>query len=223
MSDIVQKSFLRSISLALLALGMTLMAQAQTPGAAPVKPKRFAQITMDNVPPESKALAAEIVTISSIGLAGPYNVMLRSPVFADRMKRLLDYLRFNNSLPKKLSEFAILIQGRLWTSQVEWHAHYPLALKAGLPASVADDLKANIRPRNMAPDEDVVYDVCMTMSTRHEISDELFYWAKALLGEQQLVDLVAISGTYVTVAMLLSLGEESIPADKPLPFPEKGR
>ena len=223
MPDIVQKSFLRSISLALLALGMTLMAQAQTPGAAPVKPKRFAQITMDNVPPESKALAAEIVTISSIGLAGPYNVMLRSPVFADRMKRLLDYLRFNNSLPKKLSEFAILIQGRLWTSQVEWHAHYPLALKAGLPASVADDLKANIRPRNMAPDEDVVYDVCMTMSTRHEISDELFYWAKALLGEQQLVDLVAISGTYVTVAMLLSLGEESIPADKPLPFPEKGR
>ena len=223
MSDIVQKSFLRSISLALLALGMTLMAQAQTPGAAPVKPKRFAQITMDNVPPESKALAAEIVTISSIGLAGPYNVMLRSPVFADRMKRLLDYLRFNNSLPKKLSEFAILIQGRLWTSQVEWHAHYPLALKAGLPASVADDLKANIRPRNMAPDEEAVYDVCTTMSTKHEISDELFYRAKALLGEQQLVDLVAISGTYVTVAMLLSLGEESIPADKPLPFPEKGR
>ena len=114
------------------------MAQAQTPGAAPAKPKRFTQITMENVPPESKTLAAEIVAISSVGLAGPYNVMLRSPVFADRMKRLLDYLRFNNSLPKKLSEFAILIQGRLWTSQVEWYAHYPLALKAGLPASVAD-------------------------------------------------------------------------------------
>ena len=223
MAGFFQKPIMRRSALALLVGAMALTAQAQTPDAAPAKLKRFAQITMENVPPESKTLATEIVAISSVGLAGPYNVMLRSPVFADRMKRLLDYLRFNNSLPKKLSEFAILIQGRLWTSQVEWYAHYPLALKAGLPASVADDLKANIRPRNMAPDEEVVYDVCMTMSTKHEISDELFYRAKALLGEQQLVDLVAISGTYVTVAMLLSLGEESIPADKPLPFPEKGR
>lgn len=223
MAGIFQKSFLHQSALVLLVGGMALMAQAQTPGAAPVKPKRFEQITMENVLPESKALATEIVAISSVGLAGPYNVMLRSPVFADRMKRLLDYLRFNNSLPKKLSEFAILIQGRLWTSQVEWYAHYPLALKASLPASVADDLKANIRPRNMAPDEEVVYDVCMIMSTMHEINDELFYRAKALLGEQQLVDLVAISGTYVAAAMLLGLGEESGPADKPLPFPEKGR
>ena len=187
------------------------------------KPKRFTQLTLETLAPEARPLADEILKISSVGLAGPYNVMLRSPVFADRMKRLLDYLRFNTSLPIRLNEFAILIQGRLWTSQVEWYAHYPLALKAGLPASVADDLKANIRPRGMKPDEEVVYDVCMTMSTKHEISDELFNKARSILGEQQLVDLIAVSGTYVTVAMLLSLGEESSPADKPLPFPEKGR
>jgi 4-carboxymuconolactone decarboxylase len=193
---------------------------AQTPET---KPKRFPQLTMENVPPQSQALAKEIVSISSVGLAGPYNVMLRSPVFADRMKRLLDYLRFETSLPKRLNEFAILIQGRLWTSQVEWYAHYPLALKAGLRQSIADDLKANIRPRDMAIDEALVYDVCMTMSKEHAISDDLFYRAKAVLGEQQLVDLIAVTGTYVTAAMLLSLGEESSPADKPLPFPEKGR
>ena len=37
-------------------------------------------------------------------------------------------------------------------------ASYPLALKAGLPQHVADDLKAGIRPRDMAPDEEVVYE-----------------------------------------------------------------
>jgi 4-carboxymuconolactone decarboxylase len=184
------------------------------------KPKRFPQLTLETVAPEARPLAEEIIKISSVGLAGPYNVMLRSPVMADRMKRLLDYLRFNNSLPPRLSEFAILIQGRLWTSNVEWYAHYPLAIKAGLPESVAADLKANIRPRDMAPDVAVVYDVCMDMSTKHAISDALFERAKATLGEQQLVDLVAIRGTYVTAAMLLSLGEESSPADKPVPFPE---
>jgi len=185
--------------------------------------KRFPQLTVEQLDPEAQKLAQEIISISSVGIAGPYNVMLRSPVFADRMKRLLDYLRFNTSLPTRLNEFAILIQGRLWTSQVEWYAHYPLALKAGLPQQVADDLKQNIRPRHMKEDEAVVYDVCMEFSKNHQISDALFHQAKAILGEQQLVDLVAVTGTYVTVAMLLSLGEESSPADKPLPFPERTR
>ena len=208
-----------ALSLVLAALPMTVMphdATAQTTA----KPKRFPQLTLETLPPEARPLGEEIIKISSVGLAGPYNVMLRSPVMADRMKRLLDYLRFNNSLPPRLSEFAILIQARLWTSNVEWYAHYPLALKAGLPESVAADLKANLRPRDMKPDEDVVYDVCMDLSTKHAISDALFDKAKALLGEQQLVDLVAISGTYVNVAMLLALGEENSPADKPIPFPE---
>ena len=197
------------------------LAQAQAADSLP--PKRFPQITLEQLDPSAQKLAQEILQISSVGLAGPYNVMLRSPVFADRMKRLLDYLRFNTSLPTRLNEFAILIQGRLWTSQVEWYAHYPLALKAGLAKSVADDLKANIRPRNMQKDEELVYDVCMEMSQNHQISDALFDRAKAILGEQQLVDLVAVTGTYVTLAMLLSLGEEVSPADKPLPFPERQR
>jgi 4-carboxymuconolactone decarboxylase len=199
-----------------LASIVPITATAQTP----VKPKRFPQLTLETLPTDARPLGEEIMKISSVGLAGPYNVMLRSPVMADRMKRLLDYLRFNNSLPPRLSEFAILIQGRLWTSNVEWYAHYPLAIKAGLADSVAADLKANIRPRNMKPDEEIVYDVCMDLSTKKAISDELFAKAKAMLGEQQLVDLVAISGTYVSVAMLLSLGEESSPADKPVPFSE---
>lgn len=205
------------VSSLLVTMMLPPSAGAQT---VPAKPKRFQQLTLDTLPPEARPLGEEIVKISSVGLAGPYNVMLRSPVMADRMKRLLDYLRFNNSLPPRLSEFAILIQGRLWTSNVEWYAHHPLALKAGLSESVAADLKANIRPRDMKPDEAIVYDVTMDLVNKHAISDDLFARAKATLGEQQLVDLVALSGTYVTVAMLLAVGEENSPADKPVPFPE---
>jgi 4-carboxymuconolactone decarboxylase len=220
---VTQRSIMNFIA-SLLRLGAAFgLAIAPEPAQGAPKPKRFPQLTLETLDPQARPLAEEILKISSVGIAGPYNVMLRSPVFAERMKHLLDYLRFNSSLPTRLNEFAILIQGRLWTSQVEWYAHYPLALKAGLPASVADDLKANIRPRGMQADEEVVYDVCMTMAAEHEISDDLFHKAKATLGEQQLVDLVAVSGTYVTVAMLLSLGEETPPAGKPLPFPEKSR
>jgi len=213
-------TIMRLIQISAISLGLVSFAMAQTP-PTPGEPKRFPQITLEQLPPDARPLGEEIMAISSVGLGGPYNVMLRSPVFADRMKRLLDYLRFNTSLPTRLNEFAILIQGKVWSSQVEWYAHYPLALKAGLPQQVADDLKSGIRPRNMKPDEAVVYDVSMEMIQNHQISDALFQKSKAILGDQQLVDLVAVSGTYVTVAMLLALGQEMPPAGKPLPFPPK--
>lgn len=97
---------------------------------------RFVQLTIDQLTPEQQPLAEKIMKVSSVGISGPYNSMLRSPVMGDRLFMLLDYLRFNTSVPRRLNEFAILIQARLWTSQVEWRAHYPLALKAGLPQSL---------------------------------------------------------------------------------------
>jgi 4-carboxymuconolactone decarboxylase len=187
------------------------------PGAVGKEP-RFPQLTMEQLNDQQRPLGEKIMKISSVGLAGPYNPMLRSPVFAQRMFDLLDYLRWHTSVPTRLNEFAILITGRLWHSQVEWYAHAPLAIKAGLSEKIVADLKANKRPEGMAPDEAAVYDFCMEISTRHAVSDETFNRVKSLLGEQQVVDLTAVTGTYVTVAMILSVAEEGVPAGKEPPF-----
>src|SRR5450759_2340897 len=192
----------------------TPIAHAQQPEAK----KRFPQLTMDTLTAEQRPIAEEIMKVSSVGLAGPYNPMLRSPVMAERLFRLLDYLRFNTSVPRRLNEFAILIQGRLWTSQVEWYAHYPLAIKAGLSEQVAADLKEGRRPRGMQPDEELVYDLCMELSTKHVVSDSTFQRARKLFSEQQVVDLIAVSGTYVTIAMLLNAAEEGVPPGKTPPL-----
>ena len=195
-------------------------AGAQVPAPAPGT-KRFPQLAVERLTDEQRPVAEHILKVSSVGLAGPYNPLLRSPLLADRMVSLLDYLRFNTSLPRRLNEFAILIQARLWTSQVEWVAHYPLAIKAGLAQSVADDLKEGRRPAAMQPDEAVVYDFCMELSTTHRVSDATFARAKATMTEQQIVDLIAVSGTYVTIAMMLEAGQEPAPGGQtplePLP------
>jgi 4-carboxymuconolactone decarboxylase len=112
----------------------------------------------------------------------------------------------------------ILIVGRQWCSQMEWFAHAPLAKKAGLADSIIADLKANKRPADMSPDEEVVYDFVTDLTTKHAVSDELFDRAKKLLGEQQVVDLTAVAGTYVGVAMILAMAEQGVPADKEPPF-----
>jgi 4-carboxymuconolactone decarboxylase len=213
---------LGSAAVALLSAGLGLFLgflagqSSSTPAAG--KAPRFPQLTMAQLSDAQRPLGEAVMKISSVGIAGPYNAMLRSPVFGQRMFDLLDYLRWHSSLPLRLNEFAILITGRLWRSQVEWYAHRPLALKAGLSPEVIADLKANRRPAAMQPDEAAVYDFVMELSTQHAVSDETFARAKSLLGEQQVVDLTAVTGTYVTVAMLLAMAEEGVPPGKEPPF-----
>jgi 4-carboxymuconolactone decarboxylase len=210
----------RRIVLALCAsagIGLTLM-MAGVPVNSSEKEQRFPVMKMEQLNDQQKPFADEVLKVSSIGITGPYNMMLRSPVMGERMFSMLDYLRFNTSVPRKLNEFAILIQGRLWTSQVEWSAHYPLALKAGLPQSVADDLKVGKRPASMAPDEEAVYDFCMELSTKHFVSDATFKKIRAVFSDQQIVDLIGVTGTYITAAMLSNTNEDPTPGGKTPPL-----
>jgi 4-carboxymuconolactone decarboxylase len=182
------------------------------------KEPRFPQLTVEQLTDAQKPLADQIMKVSSVGLGGPYNPLLRSPVLGQRMFDLLHYLRWETSVPLNLNEFAILIIGRQWRSQVEWFAHAPLAVKAGLSPDIVAELKTGKRPSNMPPEEAVVYDFVTELTTQHAVSDETFARAKKLLGEQQVVDLTTVAGTYISVAMLLAMSEESVPAGRELPF-----
>ena len=182
------------------------------------KEPRFPQLTMEQLTDQQKPLGEQIMKVSRVGIRGPYNPMLRSPVFGQKMFDLLYYLRWQTSLPLNLNEFAILIIGRQWRSQVEWFAHAPLAIKAGLSPAIVAELKTNRRPSNMPAEESVVYDFVTELTTKHVVSDETFKRAKALLGEQQVVDLTAVAGTYITIAMILAMAEESVPPGEELPF-----
>src|SRR5579862_2648735 len=182
------------------------------------KEKRFPLLKVEQLNEQQKPFADEILKGSSIGISGPYNMMLRSPVMGQRMFAMLDYLRFNTSVPRKLNEFAILIEARLWTSQVEWTAHYPLALKAGLPQAVADDLKVGKRPASMQPDEAAVYDICMDLAKDQFVSDATFKKARELFSDQQIVDLITVSGVYITLAMLSNTAEDETPGGKTPPL-----
>jgi len=70
----------------------------------------------------------------------------------------------------------------------------------------------------MPPEESVVYDCVTELTTKRVALDETFNRAKEILGEQQVVDLTAVAGTYITVAMILAMVEESVPPDKESPF-----
>jgi 4-carboxymuconolactone decarboxylase len=206
------------IVMAMLTLAAGSVAIMATGLRAMSKEPRFSQLTMDQLTDQQKPLAEQIMKISSVGIGGPYNPLLRSPVLGQRMFDLLHYLRWETSVPLKLNEFAILIIGRQWRSQVEWLAHAPLAIKAGLSPDIVAELKADKRPSNMPPQETAIYDFVTELTTRHAVSDETFNRAKELLGEQQVVDLTAVAGSYVAVAMLLAMSEQGVPPGREPPF-----
>ena len=185
---------------------------------APGKTPRFPQLTMDQLNDAQRPLGEEIMKISSTGIGGPYNAMLRSPVLAQLLFDLFRYLRWETSVPTRLNEFAILIIGRQWRSQVEWYAHAPLAAKAGLAPDIIAELKAGKRPSGMAEDEALVYDFVTELTTTQKVSDETYARAKKVFNDQQIVDLTAVAGNYVMVAMMLAMAEETTPPGKEPPF-----
>jgi 4-carboxymuconolactone decarboxylase len=204
-------------SLAIAAAGGWLAATLISVPATSKEP-RFPVLTMEQLDARQKPLGEQVMKVSSVGLAGPYNPMMRSPVLGQKLFDLFAYLRWDTSVPVKLNEFAIIIIGRQWRSQVEWFAHAPLAQKAGLSPEIIAELKANKRPSNMAEDEAVVYDFVTELTTTKKVSDETYARAKKIFSDQQIVDLTAVSGNYVMVAMLLAMAEESTPPGKEAPF-----
>jgi len=215
--EIMKSASIWMSSLAVAAAGgwfaATMFAQPATS-----KEPRFAQLTMDQLDEKQKPLGEQVMKVSSVGLAGPYNPMMRSPVLGQRLFDLFHYLRWETSVPIKLNEFAILIIGRQWRSQVEWYAHAPLAAKAGLSSDIIAELKASKRPSNMAEDEAAVYDFVTELTSTQKVSDETYARAKKVFNDQQIVDLTAVAGNYVMVAMILAMAEETTPPGKEPPF-----
>src|SRR3984957_16853077 len=110
----IMKSALWMSSLTVAAAGglvrATMFAQPATS-----KEPRFPQLTMDQLNEAQKPLGEQIMKVSSVGLGGPYNPMIRSPVLGQRLYDLFYYLRWQTSVPTMLNEFAILIIGRQWS------------------------------------------------------------------------------------------------------------
>ena len=193
--------------------------------------QRFARLHVDQMTDDQKIyfnslMAGPISGTGSKGvvqgatsLGAPFNVLLRSPVLAERMRKVGEYLRFESVIPKRLNEFAILITARTWTAQYEWYAHLRLALKEGLDPLVGEELAQGQRPSKMKPDEEAVYDFCHELHTLHGVSDSNYNAVKELFGEQGVVDLMMVSGYYVMVAMALNVNRSPLP-EGAIPIPE---
>jgi len=166
--------------------------------------ERMPAIPRDKMTAAQKKAADELIAGPRGSLAGPFVPLLRSPEFMSRLQKTGEYLRFDNHLGPKLTEFVILLTARQWTQQYEFDAHVPLALKAGVKPEFVAAIGEGRRPTGMAADEKAVYDFCAELRENKSVSDASYARAANAFGEQGVVDMAGLVGYYTTLAMIMA-------------------
>jgi len=172
---------------------------------------RFAPLEWAEMTEAQKAMTRHVLDGPRTAMAGPFNVMLRSPVMGDYAQELGAQVRFNSSLPPPLREMAILMVTRHWTSHFEWNAHKRAALAEGLDPAIVAAIAAGRQPAAMQPGESALYRFCAELLETKRVGDATFAAAVAAFGEQGVVEIVYTLGYYGLVAMLLNVDEHPLP------------
>ncbi len=205
----------------LLAFAYVTASLAFAPSVRADEITRFLPMKAEQLNPEQKKWADMISAPprNAKFVNPPYRAYIYNPDLANRLTALSEYLRWNTSLPPRLSELAILITARQWTAQYEWYAHYPLALKGGLDPKIADAVAAGQRPDGMKEDEAALYDLASELYRDKKVSDLTYKAALGQFGERGIMDIIGIIGYYDLVSMTLITMQAGMPDDKVKPLP----
>ncbi len=137
-------------------------------------------------------------------LRGPSSAWVRSPEMYERLGWMVLFMRNDSVIPARLVEFVFLHTVGAWEAKYPWGVHEGMAREAGLGDEVIKAIQAGERPAFTNPDEEAVYDFCTELRESRSVSDKTYRAALGHLGEQGLVELVALIGQYTTVSMTVN-------------------
>src|SRR6202044_2854288 len=141
----------------------------------------------------------------------PMMAWLNSPEMARHATRLGEVLRYDTMFPAKLSELAILVTARHWSSHYEWFAHKRLALAGGMDPKIIEDIRDRRTPHFDDPKARMNYDVAKSLHEGHGVSRPLYDEAVKLLTERGIVEVIGLCGYYTMVSMTLNTFEFELP------------
>lgn len=168
---------------------------------------------------EQRAAAQALIDGPRKGVYGPFLPLLRSPQLLERMGKVGEYLRFRSVLEPRVRELATCIAARHVGNQFEWHMHAPLAVQAGVSPAAIDLLRQGARPHPLAEEEALAYEVGDELLRTHGLSEPTYARAVQRLGEQALVELVALLGYFVMVSWLMNVAHTPAQKSAGAPLP----
>ena len=165
-----------------------------------------------------KAMFDRIMASPRGGVRGPYPALMRHPELARVQELYGHHVRYNNALPERLKELAILVTARHWSAQYEWYAHRSLAEKQGVSPAVCDTIARGETPSGLDEAERAIYAFTSMLLKTRAVDDATFAGVKDRFGDKGVLDNGGIVGYYTLVAIELNTARYALPAGgQPLP------
>jgi 4-carboxymuconolactone decarboxylase len=174
---------------------------------------RLPALAADDLTAEQETLVEAIKAgpRGSFSNEGPFAVYLHAPSYGLLAQKLGGHLRFNTSVPPRLSEFAILCTGQFWKAQYEWYAHAAIAAQQGVKEATIRDLKAGRAPKAAPRDEKAIYAFIKELYAKRRVGNATYARVHKFLGDAGMVELVGILGYYALISMTLNVFRMPLP------------
>jgi len=182
---------------------------------------RLTSMTVETLTPEQRAVydAINSPPRASMGFNGPYAAYIKAPGVGGPAQALGAVVRFNMECPEKFQKIASCVVGQYHQAKFEFAAQIPFARKAGLSEAVIEALRKGEVPDFGDAEERTVYDFCCQLVQTRRVNDDTYDRARGVLGETQLVELVATVAYYTTVCITLNAFDVALPEVMEDPFP----
>ena len=179
---------------------------------------RTLTVTRDQVPEQLRA-AFDAETAGSGGtiVGGPGSVMIHSPEMRHRANALVNYLRDESSLSKKIQELVMILTARAMDCQYIWHAHAARARQQGISNAFVDALRDSKPLPALPADEQIVVNYVQELFKTHKTSPATFQAALTQFGALGVTELTTLMGYYSLLAFNANAFEIDVPAGGPEP------
>jgi 4-carboxymuconolactone decarboxylase len=164
---------------------------------------RLDPLPVEKLSPRQKAIHDKVLGNRKV-LGGPFSVLLRHPALAEAANDVVDVLRRDGKLDKRLYELIVLVVARHWSTHYVWAVHEPLARTAGLSDATIEALRARKTPSLAKPDEALVFDAVMQLMGGRVLSSETYDRLIKQFGFDLTLEITATAGLYSMISTILN-------------------
>jgi 4-carboxymuconolactone decarboxylase len=152
-------------------------------------------------------------------VGGPYTAYIRLPKVFEACQSLRASLA-SGPLSRREHQIVNLVVARHWNARYPWFAQVRASLGVGLEQAVIDAINARGTPRLDDARERTCFTVARELLANKGLSGETYAAAEKTMGLEDLVALVAATGSFSMTCMTAATFAIDPPAENPTPLAE---
>ena len=164
---------------------------------------RIASIAPERMSEAQRHLHERVAKTGRGASGGPWAVLLHVPEVGERLAAVVEQLMAETRVAQKLKRLAVLTIAQAYGAQYEWAVHEPRARFFGLDETIIEALRTGARPEFLDANDALVYTLARQLAHEHALDTALHQQAVRALGDEAVVELVALVGFYIGLAVLL--------------------